>query len=147
MQVLLKGDVDRLGKRGEVVSVADGYARNFLMPKGLAVPATAGRLKEFEMTRKREEKLEEVRRKRMEEEVAKMSGRSVTITMRSADDGKLFGGVGPVEIAAELRSEGVEIDEKSIRMEEHIRELGVHVVEVHLAPGVNASLRVWVREE
>ena len=64
MRVLLKGDVGRLGKRGDVVSVADGYARNYLVPKGLAVAATAGRLKEFEMMRSRERKLEEVGRRR-----------------------------------------------------------------------------------
>jgi len=129
-----------------VVSVADGYARNYLMPKGLAVEATAGRVKELEMEMRREEKLEELRRREVEEEAAKMSGRSVTIEMRAGEDGRLFGGVGPVEIAAALRAEGVEIDEKAIRMEEHIRELGVFAVDIHLAAGANASLRVWVKE-
>jgi len=128
------------------VSVADGSARNYLMPKGLAVAATAGRVKELGMTIKREEKLEELRRREVEDEVVKMSRRSVTIEMRAAEDGRLFGGVGPVEIAAALRAEGVEIDEKAIRMEEHIRELGVFVADIHLAAGVNASLRVWVKE-
>jgi large subunit ribosomal protein L9 len=147
MQVLLKGDVGSLGKRGDVVSVADGYARNYLVPRGLAVEATARGVKEFEMMRSREEKLEEVSRERVKEEVAKMSGASVTIRMRASEDGKLFGGVGPVEVASALRREGVETDEKAIRMEEHIRELGVFLVEVHIAPGANASVRVWVREE
>ena len=91
MRVLLKGDVGRLGKRGDVVSVADGYGRNYLVPRGLAVEATAGGLKEFEMMRSREEKLEEVREERVKEEVTKMSGASVTIRMRASEDGKLFG--------------------------------------------------------
>ncbi len=147
MDVVLKEDVANVGKRGEIVKVSRGYARNYLVPKGLAVAATEGRIREFEMMRRREEKLGELRERRLEELARRIGSISCSVRMRAREDGHLFGGVGPAEIAGALRSEGADIDEKSIRMGEDIRELGVFVVEVHVAPGVVAHARVWVREE
>lgn len=140
-------DIEGIGMAGEVVKVADGYARNYLLPKNLAAPLT-------DATRK---KLETVRRQRLEKEgrrlaeaqnmVASIEKVSCTIPVKIGEDGQLYGSVTAAEIVATLKEQGLELDRRQIHLKEPIRELGVFQVPVKPHADVNATLKVWVVEE
>lgn len=147
MKVILREDVKRLGKPGDVVEVRDGYARNFLIPRNLAVRADAGRLRQLEHERKvlrdkKEKVLKEARA--LADEIAKTS---CTISVQVGEEDKLFGSVTAMDIVDALKKEGVEVDKKSIQLEEPIKSLGVFSVPVKVMPDVEAKLKVWVVKE
>jgi len=144
MEVLLKADVDRLGRRGEVVRVAPGYARNYLIPKGLAVKVDKANAHRLEMERRRLAR-EEARRAAERRALAeRVSAISLTITVSATEAGHLYGSVGPEEIAAALAEEGVSIKPTEVRLEKPIKELGVYEVPIEVAEDVEARVRVWV---
>jgi large subunit ribosomal protein L9 len=139
--------IDGLGEEGEVVQVADGYARNFLFPKNLAAPVT-------EATRRRIEKLKKDRVARLEREkveavelAKRIEKVSCTIPVKTAAEDKMYGSVTPADIAAILKEQGVDVDRHKIELEKPIRELGVFKVNIKLHPEVEAPLKVWVVEE
>ncbi len=145
MKVVLLQDVPRLGSRGDVVTVAEGYARNYLIPKGIAQAATEGRLKEAD--RKKKEQAEKA--DRLEAQARKIAARLESITVRIpakvGEGEKLFGSVTNKEIAKVLVKEhGLKIDRKKIELAEPIKRLGQFVIQVRLYPGVQAGLAVEV---
>jgi len=146
-EVFLMADVANLGSEGEVVTVADGYARNYLLPKQLAAPVT-------EATRRRLVKLQGERVAAKLEATAdarkqakKLEGVSVTIAVKTVEGEKLYGSVGEVEIAAALKQQGFDIDRSQIGIAETIKELGVFEVIIKLQPEVDATIKAWIVEE
>lgn len=144
MEVILKEDVANLGEMGEVVDVAPGYGRNYLIPQGLALPASAAKKKELDHQRRL------IERRKQEERTAALSiqtdldGLSITIPKRVADEDKLYGSVSPRDIADVLAGEGFEVQHRFIEVGQGLDELGIYRVPVKLASGVYAHITVWV---
>lgn len=148
MKVILTGDVKKLGKKGDVVNVADGYARNFLLPKGLAVEATQVKIKKLD--RQKQEEAE----RRLEEEnesrklAEKLNKLEICIAVKVGDAGKLFGAVSSKDIADVLEEEHqIRIDKKKIVLKEPIKTLGMHKLTVKLHPKVQANINIKVVEK
>lgn len=147
MKVLLKQDVKGIGKKGQILEVKEGYARNFLIPNGLGVEATGGALKQAQDQQKAVE-----RQKAKEKEEARVLGaklKALTLTLRhkAGEEGRLFGSITSHEIAEALKGQSLGIDKKRIVLEEPIRLLGEHTVKVKLHPEVVADLRVNVMRQ
>lgn len=147
-QAILLQDVESLGERGHVVDVAPGYLRNYLVPRKLAQPATAGALEEAKRRMEAAEKAEALRAER-ESEAAGLLGKTVlTIHQRAGEDGKLFGSVGPKEIVDALReARDLRIDKKQVQLEQPLRELGTFMVEIQLKDGTTAAVKTIISEE
>lgn len=147
MKVILVEDVPRLGHRGEVVKVKDGYARNFLIPTGKALAATPGNLARLDD----KVRLDEIRVKkdqRHAEQVAgSLSGVSCTVRVQADENDRLYGSVGPREVAAALEEQGIEVDPQRIMLDEHLKMLGVYPVRIELFKDVSAEIKVWVIRE
>lgn len=144
MEVILREDVERLGKSGQVVKIKDGYARNFLIPKGLALKATSDNLKRVE-EEKRIKAIRKDREKREAQTLAeKLASISCTISVEVQEDGTLYGSVTGADIANALESDGFKIDKKTVILDEPIRELGIYRVRMKLHPEVTTELKVWV---
>jgi large subunit ribosomal protein L9 len=144
MKIVLVKAVDRLGKAGEIVTVKEGYARNYLLPQGLALPATSGGVARFEQE-KRLESQREVRRVREAEELSsRLALVSLTVAVQAGEDDRLFGSVTSQDIADLLTKEGYDIDKRKILLEEPIKSLGVYTVPVKLHKDVTAEVKVWV---
>ena len=144
MDVILMESVDNLGEMGDTVTVARGYARNYLIPQGKAVLATDGHRKMVQEHMKLEAKRDDLRRAGAEELAAKLGELSCTITVQAGDDEKLFGSVTARDIAQALESDLVAFDHKMIRLEEAIKQLGVYSVPVKLHSDVEVMAKVWV---
>lgn len=147
MKVILRQDMDNLGEMGDVVNVKDGYARNYLIPRELVYYASEGAMKKLEVEKKQYRK-----RIAKEKEVAqdmseKMSDLSISIAMKTGEEGRLYGSVTPQMIAQELKLRGFDIDRRNIVIEDAIKSLGVFDVKVKLHPEVIATLKVWVISE
>ena len=148
MKVILLQDVKGSGKKGQLVNVSDGYARNFLLPKKLAKEADAKALNELKNE-------EESRKYRIETDTAnakadaeKISGKTLTMTAKAGKGGKLFGSVTAKEIAAELKkSFGIDVDKRKIALDGDIKSFGTYNAEIKLYTGVSASIKVMVTEE
>jgi len=147
MEVLLMADVQDLGKEGDIVTVADGYARNYLLPRSLAAPVT-------EATRRRLAKMIEQRAAQRETQLtearamaAKLANASCTIPVKVGQDEKMYGSVTAGDIADSLESQGIVVDRHKIVMENPIKELGVFDVEIRVDAEVKGSIKVWVVEE
>ncbi|MDI3269613.1 MAG: 50S ribosomal protein L9 [Bacillota bacterium] len=147
MKVLLLKDVKGLGQAGQVVEVAEGYGRNYLLPRGLAADATPDVLEEV---RQREARKERQRKKEREEALAlrqAVEGKTLTLPAR-AGGGKLFGSITTRDIAAAMEKEwGIKLDKKLLRLENPIKTPGAHQVEAHLYPGLDARFTVLVVPE
>lgn len=144
MKVILLETIDRLGKIGEVVSVKDGFARNFLIPNKKAKEATGGNMKMLDMLKKKEAALEKDKLDKANAIGQKISALSLTITASAGEEDKLFGSVSNEMIAEALAAEGITVDKKDIIMDEQIKTLGSFQVVVKIHPEVKANLRVWV---
>lgn len=144
MEVILTEDVPKLGEMGDVVTVADGYGRNYLIPRGLALPATAGKKKELEHKRALIEARKEKAREAAMGIQAKIEGVSITVAKRVAEGDSLYGSVTDREIADLLRHEGFEIERRNVVLDHALDELGIYKVQIKLASGVFATIRVWV---
>ena len=147
MQVILMHDVLHTGKRGQVVSVKPGYARNYLIPQGLALEASAGNLKMFDQQRRRID-LEHAREREAAEVIAaQVAGLEVTIAKRVGESETLYGSVTATEIAEALERQGVQVDRRRIDLEGGIKSLGEHEVRLELHADVIAELKVIVVAE
>lgn len=147
MKVILRSDVERLGSAGDVVSVAAGYARNFLLPRGFAVAANDGNVTLIEVEKKRVAK-DQVRLKEEAEALAKeLEKISLTISKQSGEEDKLFGSVTNMEIAEALAKENHEIDKRKIILEEPIKALGIYTVPIKIHTEVTANVKLWVVKE
>jgi len=147
-QAILLDDVESLGQRGDPVDVSPGYLRNYLVPRKLAAPATAGALEEAQRRRAAAEKAERERAEREQKAASLLSKTVLTIHQRAGDDGKLFGSVGAKEITDAIRdARDLRIDRRKVRLEQPIREIGTHMVEIELADGDVATVKTIVAEE
>jgi large subunit ribosomal protein L9 len=147
MKVILVEDVPRLGSRGDVVTVKDGYARNYLIPSAKALPASDGALKQLAVKVRLDEARVKKDKRRAEEIAQRMTGVSCTIRVQADEGDKLYGSVGPRDIAHALEEQGYETDPGAIVMDEHIKMLGVYPVNIRLFDGVEAEIKVWVIRE
>jgi large subunit ribosomal protein L9 len=147
MKVFLKEDVKSLGKMGEVVNVAEGYARNYLIPKKVAVEANTKNVKEFEHQKRTiREKVQKV--KDASKAVAeKLSALTLTIKAKAGEEEKLFGSVTTMDIAEALQSSGYDIDKKKVHLDEPIKRLGTYTAEVKIHPEITAKVTVQVVPE
>jgi large subunit ribosomal protein L9 len=147
MQVILLADVDRLGKKGDSVKVAGGYARNYLIPKRLALLDTPAN-RNAHVNMQKVEKVRLTRQKRDAEIVAAQLERvSLTAVVQAGEDDKLFGSVTSKDVADLLSKEGYEMDKKKILLDEPIKRLGVYTVGIKIHPEVEAKIKVWVVRE
>lgn len=148
MKVILVDDVKKLGKKGDVVNVADGYARNFLIPRGLAVEATPGRMKELQKQKEKESELRAQEEKQARELAGKLENIKVTIPVKVGEAGKLFGAVSNKDIVEVLnKKHNIKLDKKKVILKEPIKSLGTYPVTIKLHPKVQAKLDVTVVEE
>lgn len=144
MKVILKADIKELGRMGSVVSVKEGYARNYLVPKGLAVEALEKNVKALEHEKKKIEQFARKIRGGAEDLAGRISALSLTIRAKAGEEEKLFGSVTSMDIAEALKSAGFEIDRKKICLEEPIKRLGSYTVPVKLHSDVSAQISIQV---
>lgn len=148
MKVILTQDVKKLGTQGQVLEVSDGYARNFLLPQGLAEEANKTRLKEIQEKNLREEKKKNKEKENAEELKQKLNGQSLEIKVKTGGSDKLFGAVTAKEIAESLNEKfGVQIDKKKIEIGEAIKHLGEYKIKVKIYPSVQAELSLIISSE
>ena len=148
MKVILLQDVKSLGKKGEIVNVNDGYARNFILPKKMGVEATGKNLNDLTLQKNNEEKVAKEHLDAAKELGAKIAAGKVTLQIKVGEGGSTFGSVSSKEIAAAAKEQmGLDIDKKKIQLKETINMLGTHIVPVKLHPQVTAELKVVVTEE
>ncbi len=147
MKILLKKEIKKLGNVGDVVDVANGYARNYLLPKKLATVVTKGNIEQInlQMLKNEEKRKEEI--KDLQALAAKIADISYTITVKTNKEGKLFGSVTAIDIAKVLSEKGFQIDEKMVVLEAPIKKCELHNITVVLHPDVNAQCRVWIVSE
>lgn len=144
MKVILRTDMENLGQLGEVVAVKPGYARNYLIPKKIAMPATDNNMKIFEQQRKKlQERIDAIRFEAQDLQT-KLSRVQLVIPVRVGENEKLYGSVTSAHIADALAEKGLEVDKKKILLESPIRSLGEHNVQVKLHPEVHAEVKVSV---
>lgn len=144
MKVILKENIENLGHIGDIVKVAPGYARNYLLPKGFALEATTKNAKALDHAKKH---LEYKKNKVLEQArvlAAKIEGLALNLSHQAGEEGKLFGAVTNMELAEQMKSQGIEIDRKKIILAEPIKHLGEFTATVKIHPEVNATLKVTV---
>ena len=147
MELLLKNTIEHLGKTGDVVDVKPGYARNYLFPRGMAVMVTKSNIAEVELARKNAIAEEEARLAGLKDMASKLGEVSITIEGKANDEGHLFGSVSAAQIAESLREKGVPVEDKQVRLEHPIKEIGVYDVIVHLHAEVESQIKVWVVQQ
>ena len=147
MDVILRQDVETLGKAGEVVTVKDGYARNFLLPRGLALQATDASKRKLESERAGKAKVQAAVVGAARDIAQKLEAASLTFTMKAGEGDKLFGSVTAADIAAKLAEQSFAIDKKQVELDEPLKALGVYKVAVRLHADVRPEVRVWVVRE
>jgi large subunit ribosomal protein L9 len=144
MKLILRSDVDNLGRLGKIVKVKPGYGRNYLIPKGLAMEATESNLKVFESERKKLQEQVDAVRFQAQRLADKLNSAQVVIQVRVGEGDKLYGSVTTSTIGDALSEMGIELDRKKLVLEEPIRTLGEHPIKVRLHPDVQAELKVAV---
>lgn len=144
MEIILRQAVENLGSPGDVVKVKSGYARNYLLPHGLAYEATPGNLKRIRQERDRLDAAENERRSTAQGFAEKLEAVSLTFSARVGEEGKLFGSVTTADIAAQLEAQGFHIEKRQIDLHEPIKALGVYRVPIRLHADVKPEVRVWV---
>ncbi|MCK4860211.1 MAG: 50S ribosomal protein L9 [Candidatus Omnitrophica bacterium] len=144
MKLILLTDIPKLGKSGDIVEAKDGYARNFLIPQKIALPATPQSIKLTRQKKEREIEKEKAEKEKIGKLAEKISKISCTISAHAGDEDKLFGEITNKNIAKSLADKGIEIDRKRIKVKEPIRKLGVYDVEIKLHPDIAANLRLCV---
>jgi large subunit ribosomal protein L9 len=147
MKVILREDVEKLGKAGEVVKVADGYGRNFLIPRNLALLANVRNMKTLDHDRRVIETRAKKTRKAAEDTASTLSGLSLTLRAKAGEEGKLFGAVTSRDIAEALEKAGVKVDRKSVQLAEPIKQLGDYKVKIRVAAEVVPEISVSVVAE
>lgn len=147
MRIILLEDIENLGKKFDIKKVNDGYARNFLLPKKIAVPATKERIKEIEALKEVEIKKAEQELGQAEELAHQLEGLIIEIPAKIGKDGKLYGGISPQKISKALEEKGFNIDKKKIIIKEPIKEIGEYFVYLNLAHNLEARISIVVIEE
>jgi len=144
VELLLKANVKGLGKEGQKVVVNDGYARNFLIPKGLAVPATETHLQQRQRENQKQENIKQRKLKDASELAAALRNISCSIVRQAGENDKLYGSVTVQDIMKSLEEEGITLEKKQILLDEPIKKLGIYSVKVRLAQDIESVLKVWV---
>jgi large subunit ribosomal protein L9 len=144
MEIILRQAIENLGKPGDVVTVKNGYARNYLLPRGFAFEATPGNLKRITLERGRREAAENDRRESASELAKRLEEVQLTFSARVGEEGKLFGSVTSADIAEQLETQGFHIEKRLIDLHEPIKALGVYRVPVKLHADVKPEIRVWI---
>ena len=147
MKIILRRDIEGLGQAGEVKTVKDGYARNFLLPKEKVMIATPGNLKRWELEKKKIERLRNEEISKAQEVAQALEKTSCTIQAKVGEEGKLFGSVTNTAIAHALKEAGFAVEKRDIVLTEPIKELGAYFVQVRLHPQVHTNVKVWVVQE
>lgn len=147
MEVILTQDVKGLGEKGQLVKVADGYGRNFLLPRGMAVLATVGNRKQMEDLRMVQSRRLRRQEKEAEALAEKLAGVAVTLTAKAGEGGKLFGSVTGGDIVDALAKQGIVVDKRKVELEEPIKSVGEYTVPVRLLPGRTVDLHVKVEAQ
>ena len=147
MDLILMQDVENLGKMGDQVVVNKGYARNYLMPRGLAVVATEGHRKMVQERMRLAAKRDDLHRAQAEELAGKLGELSCTISVQAGEEDKLFGSVTTRDIAAALSSDALQLEHRQVQLDEPIKQLGVYTVPVRLHAEVEVPAKVWVVRE
>ncbi len=147
MKVILTKEHSNLGAEGMVVDVAPGYARNFLIPRKLALLATDHHLRLFQSSQEKKKRREERKVRQAEELANRLSGVSCTIAVAAGEEDRLFGSVTTADISEALGRENFVIDKRQVRLEEPIKKLGIYTVTIEIAPEVTAQAKVWVVKE
>ncbi len=147
MEVILRTDIPKLGKAGDVVKVKDGYARNYLIPKGFAIPANQKTLKALEKERQIILKKAERQRKKLLSLAEKLEGMSITIYRKKIDEERIYGSVSALDIVNALKEKGIEIDKKLVELEEPIKTLGTFEVPIKVTSDRVVTIKVEVLEE
>jgi large subunit ribosomal protein L9 len=145
MKIVLRDDVDKLGQKGDVVDVADGYARNFLVPRGLAIKAESGVVRQAEAMRRNRSAREQRDREAAQTLAERLTGATLSVPARSGEGGKLFGSITAADIATALQEQlGIEIDRRRLGLDEPLKELGTVELPIRLHADVVATLTVDV---
>jgi large subunit ribosomal protein L9 len=147
MKVLLTQTIERTGIVGEVLEVSDGFARNYLIPKGLAVQPTKGNIERLEVARKEYEAKIKQQREQKEKLIATLQGVEVTLIRNANEEGHLFGSVSKRDIAEELQKAGHTVDANDVKLDEPLRRIDTYTVAVQLAPDLKADVKVWIVRE
>jgi len=147
MQVIIKKKIDKLGNIGDVITVKDGYARNYLIPRGLVVKASPGNLKEVELIKSQIQKKNEKKINDQKELAKKISNLKINIPVKVGEDNQIFGSVTSTNISEFLIEKGFEVNKKSIKLVEPIKSLGIHNVIVKLDEGIESNIKVYVIKE
>ncbi|MBI4548551.1 MAG: 50S ribosomal protein L9 [Ignavibacteriae bacterium] len=147
MKIILRQDHEKLGQFGDIIEVKDGYARNFLIPRKIAYPATEGNLRAFEEEKKQHLDRQKKELHRAEKTVAELEKISITLKMKVGEDEKLFGSVTTQMIADELKERNIIVDRRNIEIEEPIKALGIYTVNIKLHTNVTGKVKVWVVRE
>ena len=148
MKVILKQDVAKVGKKGELIEVSDGYGRNFLIGRGLAEEATPGRMREYPEFQKTQKARDDKRQKAAEDTKKKLGGKLVSVKVSAGEGGKLFGSVTSAQVAEALSAQFmVNIDKKDIKLDESIKQAGSYTFRIKLYPGIEAEMTLKVETE
>ena len=148
MKIILLQDEKKLGKKGDMIEVSEGYARNFILPRKLGVEANAKNLNDLKLQNQHAEKVAQENLEAAQALAAEISDKQVQVKIKTGEGGKIFGAVSSKEVAAAAKEQlGLELDKKKMQMPEGLKSLGVHEVPVKLHPKVTATLRVHVVEE
>ncbi len=147
MQVILLQDVKGQGKKGELVEVNEGYARNFLIKKGMAEAATPNRINDLKQKKAAADYHKQQEIKAMQELAAELKGKSVNVTIKAGQGGKVFGSVTTAHISDALKAAGYDVDKKKVVLSNPIKNIGVYDVELKLLEGISAKIKVNVTEE
>lgn len=144
MKVILRSNIENVGRIGDVKEVKNGFGRNFLLPQHLAVPATPAALKEWEKGKEKRAKIVEAEIKAAKSMAEKLAGVSLSFTMPAGAEGKLFGSVGKANILKSLQASGFEVDKSVVKLDAAIKSTGEHEVELRLQPEVSTKIKVVV---
>ena len=147
MQVLLRKNVERLGRMGDVVDVKSGYARNYLLPQKIAVTLTQGNIRRVEIEKLRAEAQRQAKAQELALLAERLATASITIAAKANEEGHLFGSVTAAQIAEMLQSEGYQVEERMIQLTEPIKELGVVELPIQISPDLISSCKVWIVAE
>ena len=145
MQVILKKDVNKIGKAGQLLEVSDGYARNFLFPRGLAEEATAGRIADLNARQQSRKAREDKEKQAAEEDKKLLQGKVVRVTASAGESGKLFGSITTTQVAEALEAQYmIKVDKRDVKLAESVKQPGNHAMSVRLYSGVQADMTLTV---
>lgn len=147
MKVLLTQDITKLGKIGDIKEVHNGYARNFLIPRKMAVLATSTNIEGAKLIKDKIQRDEERKKKNLQSLAEKLAATSITIKRQAGENDKLFGSVTNIDIANALDAENLSVDKKDILLKDPIKSLGIYTVPIKLSSDTNTQLKVWVIKE